>query len=53
MHSLGQTPTEQELVDMVNEIDEDGKNFCVKNFFASKVQRQTQFYKAIQQQLLK
>jgi len=24
MHSLGQTPTEQELVDMVNEIDEDG-----------------------------
>lgn len=25
MHSLGQTPTEQELVDMVNEIDEDGK----------------------------
>lgn len=29
MHSLGQTPTEQELVDMVNEIDEDGK--CEKS----------------------
>lgn len=26
MHSLGQTPTEQELVDMVNEIDEDGRS---------------------------
>jgi len=25
MRSLGQNPTEQELMDMINEVDEDGK----------------------------
>ena len=26
MRSLGQNPTEQELMDMINEVDEDGEN---------------------------
>jgi hypothetical protein len=43
MHSLGQTPTEQELVDMVNEIDEDGKNFCIQNFLTQKFKNKLNF----------
>jgi len=28
MRSLGQNPTEQELMDMINEVDEDGKSIA-------------------------
>jgi len=29
MRSLGQNPTEQELMDMINEVDEDGKCYLL------------------------
>jgi len=34
MRSLGQNPTEQELMDMINEVDEDGKSFTVSLFLS-------------------
>lgn len=33
MRSLGQNPTEQELQDMINEVDADGKGFLVNQSF--------------------